>query len=244
VFSFPFADSYWSALFDRSFSYEQDIEVFLRASRDVSYTLIDCGANYGYWSVLASGEPFGSQQVLAIEPSSHSFRQLTNNAAGNFSRFVCMKKAIGGHVGTARLAGTKHESMTIAGPETAVGGEEVPVITLDSLIEDGYVAADARCVVKLDVEGLEIDAVKGGGRLAGGDSIFICEDHGSDRTHGVSRYFLQNTPFKLFCFDPATGRFEHLRDVSSLDRIKRFRNRGYNVFATASAFWEQRLRAM
>jgi len=48
---------------------------------------------------------------------------------------------------------------------------------------------------------------------------------------------------KLFCFDPLTQRYEQLTDVSALDRIKRFRNRGYNVLATSSAFWEQRIRA-
>ena len=41
--------------------------------------------------------------------------------------------------------------------------------------------------------------------------------------------------------DPASGRFERLTDLALLDRIKTDRSRGYNVFATTSAFWEEQL---
>ena len=72
----------------------------------------------------------------------------------------------------------------------------------------------------------------------------ICEDHGSDREHTVSRYILEQTALKLFCFDALSGRYDQLTDVPSLDRIKRFRNRGYNVLATSSPFWEARIRTL
>ena len=48
----------------------------------------------------------------------------------------------------------------------------------------------------------------------------------------------------VVCYDRATGHFEHLRDVSALTRIKQNSNVGYNVLATASAFWEGRIRAL
>ena len=72
----------------------------------------------------------------------------------------------------------------------------------------------------------------------------ICEEHGNDRNHTISRHILDHTPFKLFCYDPATGRFEQLTDVSPLDRIKRAVNYGYNALATASPYWEERIRAL
>jgi hypothetical protein len=74
--------------------------------------------------------------------------------------------------------------------------------------------------------------------------VLICEEHGNDPNHTISRHILASTKLKLFCYDRATGHFEHLRDVSSLGRIKQNSNVGYNVLATGSAFWEGRIRAL
>ena len=59
-FAFPFGDGYWSLLLDRSFVYEREIKRFLRSVADVDYGFIDGGANFGFWSVLASSWPFGA----------------------------------------------------------------------------------------------------------------------------------------------------------------------------------------
>jgi len=118
------------------------------------------------------------------------------------------------------------------------------VIALDNLIDDGKIPAIGKYLIKLDVEGVEVDAIKGGKRLLETDSMVICEEHGSDRNHTVSRYILENTPMKAIVHDPATDRFEPLTQLSTLDRIKVASHVGYNVFATASAFWEQRLYSM
>ncbi len=68
TFAFPYGDGYWSKLLNRSFTYEEELELLFRASADVDYTLLDCGANYGYWSVLVTSKPFGSRKAIAIEP--------------------------------------------------------------------------------------------------------------------------------------------------------------------------------
>src|ERR1700712_951226 len=50
TFAFPYGDGYWSKLLNRSFAYEDELDLLFRHSVDVDYTLLDCGANYGYWS--------------------------------------------------------------------------------------------------------------------------------------------------------------------------------------------------
>ena len=179
TFEFPYGDGYWSKLLNRSYHYEDELELLFRDSADVDFTLIDCGANYGYWSVLVSSAPLGSHKAIAIEPSSQNFAKLRNNAEINGNRFELMKCAIGAARGTARLSGTKHEAFSIAG-DPASGGEEVPVIALDNLLDDGKVSAGGKYLIKLDVEGVEIDAIKGGTRLLQGDSMILCEEHGND----------------------------------------------------------------
>ena len=243
VFEFPYGDGYWSKLLNRSYRYEDELELLFRGSADVDYTLIDCGANYGYWSVLVSSEPFGSHKAIAIEPSSQNFSKLANNARVNGNRFEAMKCAIGAGRGTAFLTGTKHEAFSIAGGSNS-GGEEVPVIALDNLLDDGKVSAGGKYLIKLDVEGVEIEAIKGGTRLLETDSVLLCEEHGNDRAHTASRYILEKTPLKLMVYDPQSRRLETVTELSILDRIKVSSHVGYNVFGTASAFWQSRINAL
>ena len=118
------------------------------------------------------------------------------------------------------------------------------MIALDDLIEDGKVVADGKYLIKLDVEGVEVDAIKGGSRLLEGDSVILCEEHGNDPDHTVSRYILEKTPLKLIVYDPHSNRMETVTELSILDRIKVSTHVGYNVFGTQSAFWQSRINAL
>jgi FkbM family methyltransferase len=243
TFEFPYGDGYWSKLLNRSYCYEDELELLFKDSADVDYTLIDCGANFGYWSVLISSAPYGSHKAIAIEPSSQNFAKLKNNVEINGNRFEALRCAIGAARGTARLSGTKHEAFSIAGGAGG-DGEEVPVIALDNLLEDGKVSHAGKYLIKLDVEGVEIEAIKGGMRLLQSDSVLLCEEHGNDPKHTVSRYILEQTPLKLIVYDPRSNRLETVTELSILDRIKVSSHVGYNVFGTASAFWQNRINAL
>jgi FkbM family methyltransferase len=242
TFAFPYGDGYWSKLLNRTYSYEDELDLLFRASVDVDYTLLDCGANYGYWSVLVSSKPYGSHKAIAVEPSGANFPKLANNAGINNNRFDVMKCAIGSARGTARLSGTKHEAFSIAGSQD--DGEEVPVIALDNLLDDGKVSSGGKFLIKLDVEGVEIEAIKGGARLLKEDSVILCEEHGNDPQHTVSRFILEQTPLQLIVYDPSSNRMETVTELSILDRIKVSSHVGYNVFGTASAFWQDRINAL
>jgi FkbM family methyltransferase len=213
TFEFPYGDGYWSKLLNRSYHYEDELELLFRDSADVDYTLLDCGANFGYWSVLVSSAPFGSHKAIAIEPSSQNFAKLKNNVEINGNRFELMKCAIGAARGTARLSGTKHEAFSITG-NAGGSGEDVPVITLDNLLDDGKISADGKYLIKLDP------------------------------LHTVSRFILEQTPLKLIVYDPRSNRLETVTELSILDRIKVSSHVGYNVFGTASAFWQNRINAL
>ena len=82
---------------------------------------------------------------------------------------------------------TKHEAFSIAG-EASGGGEEVPVIALDNLLDDGKISPDGKYLIKLDVEGVEIEAIKGGARLLQGDSVFVRGTRQRSQPYGVALY--------------------------------------------------------
>lgn len=241
AFAIPFCDAYWSRLLNNRYDYEEEIECFLKSAADINYVLVDCGANFGYWSVLASSKPFGGQQALAIEASPKNAERLEVNAKLNGNRFRCLNAAVGGRPGGyARITGSKHEALTTSALTDKEQGA-VSIVSLDSLVVDGLIDPSAPIVVKLDVEGVEIEAIKGAAGLMDGDCIVICEEHGSDRDHLVSRYLMTDTSLKLWIFDPRNSRFVRIDDLAVLDRAKRHEWVGYNIFATSSALWEERL---
>ena len=170
-FAFPFGDGYWSLLLDRSFVYEGEIEQFLKSVADVDYTFVDGGANFGFWSVLASSRPFGSHAVVAIEASTRNAAKLTRNAELNGNRFKILHRAIGATTGNkVWLGGAKHEAFRVEEANGDGAGESVEMVSLDGLLEQGVVMPGQRFVIKLDVEGMEIDAAKGGKRLLDGET--------------------------------------------------------------------------
>ena len=77
-------------------------------------------------------------------------------------------------------------------------------------------------LIKLDVEGVEVEAIKGGTRLLQGDSMLLCEEHGNDPSHTVSRYILEQTPLKLMVYDP--------RSKSTGNRHRAFDSRPHQGF--------------
>ena len=242
-FAIPFCDGYWSRMLNPRYDYEEEIEAFLRCAADLRYSFVDCGANFGYWSVLASSRPFGRQPTLAIEASPENAKRLGANALLNGDRFRWLNAAVGGQAaGFVRITGARHEALeTLRLTENEP--DAVTVVSLDSLVAGGLVDASLPVVVKLDVEGVEIEALTGAERLMHRDCVVICEEHGSDTTHGITRHLLEEMSLRVFVFDPRACRFNRLDGIKRLDSIKRHPWVGYNVFATSSALWEERLLA-
>ena len=54
-FRFPFGDAYWSRLLASHVVYEPEMLALFQLIRSENYCLVDCGANFGYWSVLVTG---------------------------------------------------------------------------------------------------------------------------------------------------------------------------------------------
>lgn len=240
VFAMPFCDAYWSRLLNRSYDYEEEIDALLHCAREERYGFVDCGANFGYWSVLASSKPFGAQQALAIEAGGLNVKRLNRNADLNGNRFRCLQAAIAGGSGFARVIGTSHEKLETVSVERSEPGA-VETVSLDGLAEMRVIDASLPLVIKLDVEGVEIEALRGARDVLAGDCLVVCEEHGSDSKHSVSRYLMEEASLSLIIFDPAVRRFVALDDLHQLDRMKRHRWVGYNVFATSCLAWKERL---
>lgn len=230
-------DPYWSRLIASDYEYEPDLARMLRAFADIEFDAIDCGANFGYWSILLSGPEFGRRRVLAVEASPTTYAILRANCELNANRFECIHHAVSDRSGQQLVVDVQHghsgaQMLEHANATSALAGT-VTTITLDDLAD----RVGARVVLKLDVEGKEIEALRGAARLLERDVLLYYEDHGRDPESRVTRFVLDELGLLVFFVDErgATSPINSAREASAL---KRRTSTGYNFFACrrASAF--------
>lgn len=231
-FAFPAADSYWVRLVTDQFPYESEIERVFRRFADRPFTLLDCGANYGYWSALVTSAEFGSHKAVAVEASSHTMKRLRRNAALNGDRFTSVHRAISDKAGAiVRLGGESHASRSIIGATT---GEEVATTTIDEIAAQH--CPTGPIIIKLDVEGVEVKALHGASTTMTREPLLLYEDHGNDPSCAPSRYLLENG-WAVYNLEGA----QPLRvvDVTEVAALKKDARKGYNFAAERGSRWLQ-----
>ncbi|WP_436929530.1 FkbM family methyltransferase [Halosimplex halobium] len=130
-------------------------------------TVVDVGANIGYFALQYPALSRRDGEVIAIEPLPDNVALLEDNVALNgFEESVsCHQCAVGSssgrttmHVSTHSNWGTVGDTM---GMDHFVDEVEVPVRRLDDLLRDQGVALDAVDAVRMDVQGYEYEVVRG-----------------------------------------------------------------------------------
>lgn len=136
-------------------------KLFLEAINEKDVVL-DLGANIGYYSVLASKLVGEKGKVFAFEPDPQNLFLLKKNVAFNQAGNVQIVEAAVG-----KTEGEKELSQDLANPgESSLAnlgsGQKIKVkmTTLDNFLKQELI--EKASVVKVDVEGAEIDALEGG----------------------------------------------------------------------------------
>jgi len=236
-FSFPYGDAYWSVLLNENKHYTPDVEDFLLSVQNEDYAFIDCGANYGYMSALVTSKTFGSKPAIAIEPHPDTFKILKKNAEINENRFDLINKAVFSKSGEwVQMDDAKHEARSILhGEESETRSGNVETLALDDLL--GWVS-EQNCentILKLDVEGVEIQAMMGAKILSENRLLVLFEDHGSDKTNEVSTYFIKELGMQVFAW--IDGGLKEMTTPEEFTAHKRFSHTGYDFIATKSPEW-------
>jgi FkbM family methyltransferase len=147
----------------------ETVELFLNLLGP-GMTALDVGANIGQYALLAAARVGPSGQVHAFEPTPQVAAKLRSNVRLNgFGNVTVSEMAVSDHCGEATLyyAENDGENNIVAPEPGSSASVKVPTITLDEYLgSKGIAKVD---VMKMDIEGAEIKALRGASRLLGGD---------------------------------------------------------------------------
>lgn len=120
----------------------------------------DLGANIGFFATLGAHLVGSQGRVYAFEPNPECTAQIKRNANLNgFTQVEVIEAAVSATSGRTRLQmGSTNLSSSISS-NTASDGIDVALISIDDFVRDR--SAKSPTLVMIDVEGAEIDALRG-----------------------------------------------------------------------------------
>jgi FkbM family methyltransferase len=124
----------------------------------------DIGANIGFFSLIAARRVGGRGRVYAFEPVPRNAAAITRGARLNgLDTIEVFVEAVGATNGRAKLLLARHlggAALASAGaPPDECGATEVDIVTLDEVFAQRRLRPPS--LVKIDVEGAEIDVLRG-----------------------------------------------------------------------------------
>jgi FkbM family methyltransferase len=126
-------------------------------------TIVDAGANWGYFSLLAAVAAGDQGSVIALEPDPRHFARLTRNVEMNrFTSIRALQVAAASRDGIVTLAGYADDAENRGVSRIADRANTAHRFDVSCTTIDRVTASCARVdVVKIDVEGAELDVLGG-----------------------------------------------------------------------------------
>lgn len=123
-------------------------------------TVVDIGANVGYYTVLMAKLVGPTGLVYAFEPDETAFTYLERNLAGNNCRnVIAVRAAITDSTGRVRFSPEDVERGHVLSPSQSKAGVDTPALSLDDYFS--ALGWPAISFIKIDVEGGEYLALCG-----------------------------------------------------------------------------------
>lgn len=161
--------------------------------------LIDCGGNTGAvtCAVLCKNR---SLRAIAFEPNPPTFARMEANCAlnGLTDRVTLLQKAVGAMTGVVALEVDPQNSMAVIEGSAMGGGAgeklEMPITTVDAAVAE-LTPQPQRIVMKIDVEGFEVEVLKGCAETLRRTNHVVAECH-SESLLAECRALLESAGFR------------------------------------------------
>jgi FkbM family methyltransferase len=162
-------------------THEPRMRALLESSVEPEMTAWDIGAHIGFFSLVLART---CRTVIAVEAHPENARRLRRNVELNNAQIQIVEMAVadrpgqvvltqGPMSGTHRLAGIDGPRWKDEAPDRTTS---IQATTLDLLAKE-YGFPD---LVKIDIEGAEIVALRGASEVLQRHPVIVCETHGSD----------------------------------------------------------------
>ncbi len=146
--------------------YESDNYAFLKENIKEGMQVIDIGAHIGLFSVCTSQLTGPTGKIICFEPTPDTFSILKETLRINHcDNVIAQQAAVGVAPGKAtfyisnELEGCNSNSLVLHKDKKQIEGYDVTITSIDALCSEYSLKPD---LIKIDVEGAELDVLKGG----------------------------------------------------------------------------------
>ena len=149
-------------------TYEREVQTLFRRFVQPGTTVLDLGANFGFYSLLAARLVGPNGHVIAFEPMRSTLSILRRHFAINpalAERVTVIESAVGDADGETTIAFENDLASASIHPLDQVSHTlTVPIVRLDTLLQQSAIRAPIS-FAKIDVEGAEVDVLNGAAQL-------------------------------------------------------------------------------
>jgi FkbM family methyltransferase len=143
--------------------YEQPIQEAVARRLSPGMIFCDVGANAGFFSLLGAAIVGSKGAVISFEPHPETANQLRQQMAVNGCNNVeIIEAAVCDKVGNAEFS---DDTVAVMASLTQIGGGRRTITVKTETLDSAFRLRPAPDLIKIDVEGAEIDALRGGEQL-------------------------------------------------------------------------------
>ena len=199
-------DIYQGKSFEHFGEYSEEEALLFKKFIKEGDSVFDVGANIGSFTTLFSRLVGARGFVIALEPERHNFYTLCGNMSiNNLTNVHCFQYAIGKNNGTINIPEINHEEIQNHGgielnPNGIVEtGYTVNLTTLDLISTPRKTS-----FIKVDVEGMELDVLKGGkNKILKEKPILYVENDRQEKSFELIDFIKNELDYKIYEHKPA-----------------------------------------
>lgn len=199
-------DIYQGKSFENFGEYSEEEALLFKKFIKEGDSVFDIGANIGSFTVLFSRLAGKKGFVIALEPERHNFYTLCGNISiNNLTNVHCFQYAIGENSGTINIPEINHEEIQNHGGielkinEKVETGYTVSLTTIDLInipLKTSF--------IKIDVEGMELDVLKGGKTKILKDKPYLyVENDRQEKSSKLIKFIKDELNYKVYQHTPA-----------------------------------------
>jgi FkbM family methyltransferase len=209
-------------------TYEEGTLFIIAQCLGVGDIFIDVGANIGLMSLFASTKVGDTGKIYAFEPEPDIFQILMQNIdLNNFQNIELHMKALGSKTESGRISLAFEDirgSATLSKSDSDSHGKDIEMIPLDVFINKNRIRIVK--MIKVDVEGWELEVLKGGTNLLCSDNApILCVEynklthHDEYKMQSIYEFIKSQNDYQIYKLIKSKERVSQLIEITDKSKL-------------------------